>query len=90
MLAKKELFNKKEKRAARRKLHRQAWLTLGGFAKRECEVLDLSSTGARLRIDSGDIPSDNLGLSMTFDVRKSARCRLVWREKNMIGVEFVG
>lgn len=81
---------KKEKRATRHKVHRQAWLTLGGFAKRECEVLDLSSTGARLRVQSADIPSDDLGLSMTFDVRKAARCRLVWREKNVIGVEFVG
>jgi len=90
MFAKKELFIKKEKRAPRRKLNRQAWLTLGGFARRECEVLDLSATGARLRVDSADIPDDNLGLSMTFDVRKSARCRLVWRDKNVIGVEFVG
>lgn len=89
MLAKRELY-KKEKRAARHKLHRQAWLTLGGFARRECEILDLSATGARLKVDGADIPEDNLGLSMTFDVQKSARCRLVWRDKNVIGVEFVG
>ncbi len=81
---------KREKRAPRQKLHRQAWLTLGGFARRECEVLDLSATGAKLRVDSKNIPADNLGLSLTFDVRKTARCRLVWRDKNDIGVEFVG
>lgn len=90
MLAKKESFIRKEKRAARHKLHREAWLTLGGFARRRCEVLDLSTTGARLRVEGADIPGDNLGLSMTFDVHKSARCRLVWRDKNIIGVEFVG
>jgi hypothetical protein len=79
----------KEKRARRQKMHQEAWLTLGGFARRECEVLDLSTTGAKLRVDSKDIPADNLGLSMTRDVRRFTRCRLVWREKNVIGVEFV-
>ena len=80
----------KDKRARRQKMHHDAWLTLGGFARRECQVLDLSVTGARLRVDSNDIPSDNLGLSLTRDVRKVTRCRLVWRDKNVIGVEFIG
>jgi hypothetical protein len=83
------LLRKEKQRAQRHKLRREAWLTLGGFARRRCEVVDLSATGARLRVDSADIPGDNLGLSMNFDVNKFTRCRLIWREKNIIGVEFV-
>jgi hypothetical protein len=66
-----------------------AWLTLGGFARRDCKVLDLSSGGAKLYVEGDNIPEDNLGLSLNKDVRKSARCRLVWRKNNEIGVEFV-
>jgi hypothetical protein len=79
----------RDKRAKRHKVHQNAWLTLGGFARRECQVLDLSAGGAKLHVDSGDIPSDNLGLSMSKDVNKFTRCRLIWRDKNVIGVEFV-
>ena len=84
------MLPKKETRAKRKKLHREAWLTLGGFARRKCEVVDLSATGARLRVEGAAIPDDNnLGLSMNFDVNKFTPCRLIWREKNVIGVEFV-
>jgi hypothetical protein len=80
----------KDKRAKRKDMYQDAWLTLGGFARRECKVLNLSASGAKLEVDGLHIPSDNLGLSLTKDVRKFTRCRLVWRDKNVIGVEFVG
>jgi hypothetical protein len=79
----------RDKRSKRKKMYQDAWLTLGGFARRDCKVLDMSSGGAKLQIDSQDIPDDNLGLSMTKDIRKFTKCRLIWRDKNVIGVEFV-
>jgi len=79
----------REKRSVRHSMYQDAWLTLGGFARRDCKVLDLSVSGAKLFVDSDDIPDDNLGLSLNRDIRRVARCRLVWRKKNVIGVEFV-
>ena len=79
----------REKREKRQKLYQEAWLTLGGFARRECKVMDLSNGGARLEVDSRNIPEDNLGLSLTKDTRKFTKCRLAWRKGNVIGVEFV-
>jgi hypothetical protein len=79
----------REKRPPRRNVQEDAWLTLGGFARRECEVLNLSRNGAKLRVKSRDIPEDNLGLSLTKDIRKFTKCRLIWRDETIIGVEFI-
>jgi hypothetical protein len=81
---------KKEARKPRHSTRYHAWMLLdGGFAKRHCTILDLSSTGARIKLtDSGSITSD-LSLVLTGDVRKVTRCRLVWRKESVIGVEFI-
>ncbi len=79
----------REKRPRRHAMCRDAWLTLGGFARRHCKVLDLSSGGAKLFVDGPAFINGDLGLSLNMDVHKSSRCRMVWRDGNVIGVEFV-
>lgn len=81
---------KREARKARHQTMDQAWMTLdGGFAKRNCTILDLSVSGARLQMqDASPIPS-TMSLAFSRDVRKLTRCRLVWRKGSMIGVEFL-
>lgn len=82
---------RKETRKPRHTTQHHAWMMLdGGFAKRNCIVLNLSTGGARLKLtDSGAIGS-TLSLALTKDVRKVTHCRLVWRKDSTIGVEFVG
>ncbi|WP_245258733.1 PilZ domain-containing protein [Afipia broomeae] len=82
---------RKESRKPRHTTRHDAWMLLdGGFAKRNCTILDLSSGGARIKlIDTGPI-GNNLSLALTGDVRKVKHCRLIWRKDKIIGVEFRG
>lgn len=82
---------KRESRKPRHATRHDAWMLLdGGFAKRNCTILNLSSGGARIRLaDMGPI-GNKLSLVLTGDVRKVTHCRLVWRKDTIIGVEFVG
>jgi len=54
----------------------------------QCTVYDLSAGGARLRIEgNADIPEKfTLWLASNGAVRRD--CRIAWREKNEIGVQF--
>lgn len=81
---------RKEARKPRHSTQYKAWMLLdGGFAKRSCTILNLSSTGARIQLtDNGSIGTD-LSLALTGDVRKVTRCRLIWRKDSVIGVEFI-
>jgi hypothetical protein len=55
----------------------------------DCAVRDLTSIGAGIEIpDIGELPKT---FALTFDAGHSLRpCRLVWREVNRMGVEFLG
>lgn len=81
---------KRESRKPRHTTRHDAWMLLdGGFAKRNCTILNLSAGGARIRLaDMGPI-GNKLSLVLTGDVRKVTHCRLVWRKDSIIGVEFV-
>ena len=81
---------RKDPRKARHTTRHDAWMLLdGGFAKRNCTILDLSSGGARVKIADGGLLGSKLSLALTGDVRKVTHCRLVWRKDTIIGVEFV-
>ena len=81
---------RKEARKPRHNTQHRAWMLLdGGFAKRKCIILNLSATGAHIKLtDKGPIGND-LSLALTGDVRKVTRCRLIWRKDTAIGVEFI-
>ncbi|MBI3700119.1 MAG: PilZ domain-containing protein [Afipia sp.] len=81
---------KRETRKPRHKMQQHVWMTLdGGFAKRNCTVLDLSLSGAKILVhDKGPIDG-KLSIAFTGDVRKTTRCRLVWQKGSEIGVEFL-
>lgn len=81
---------KREGRKPRHKNSDEVWLTLdGGFAKRDCTVIDLSTTGACIKVkDAASVPGV-ISVAFSKDVRKLTRCRLVWRKGSMIGVEFL-
>ncbi len=62
----------------------------GGFAKRNCTILDISAGGARVKLADRELPGSRLSLALTGDVRKVTHCRVIWRKDAVIGVEFVG
>ena len=81
---------KKESRKTRHQTKHDAWMLLdGGFAKRNCTILDLSSGGARVKLDAVAPLGSGLHLALTGDVRRATSCRLIWRKDSIIGVEFI-
>jgi hypothetical protein len=58
-----------------------------GQQLRECTVWDESETGARLLVDAS-VP-DIFHIYVTLDFSSRRRCRVVWRSKTQVGVEFL-
>jgi hypothetical protein len=79
-----------KKREARKSVHQAGWITLdGGFAARPCVVQDMSSTGARITVDDGNVLSGRLRLAFSRDARTGRSCDVVWRRGKSLGVKFV-
>jgi hypothetical protein len=55
----------------------------------ECTVWDESETGARLVVDASETIPDIFHIYMTLDFSSRRRCRVVWRSKTQVGVEFL-
>ena len=60
-----------------------------GQQLRECTVWDESETGARLVVDAPETMPDIFHIYMTLDFSSRRHCRVVWRSKTQIGVEFL-
>jgi PilZ domain len=60
-----------------------------GEQLRECTVWDESETGARIIVDAPETVPDTFHIYMTLDFSSRRRCRVVWRSKSQIGVEFL-
>jgi hypothetical protein len=55
-----------------------------------CRVEDISETGARLRLsEEATILSENCTLSLSRNGPVLRRCRIVWQNKDALGVRFV-
>ena len=59
----------------------------GNFSTIDCVVRDLSTAGARLKLDHGAIVPDRFRLALDQDGREFA-CEVRWRTLNQLGVEF--
>jgi hypothetical protein len=63
--------------------------TIAGSPIGECNTLDISETGAKLKWTCpADIPPEFL-LSLSRNGKVRRRCHLRWREADKIGVRFV-
>ena len=60
-----------------------------GQQLRECTVWDESETGARLLVDASETIPDIFHIYVTLDFSSRRRCRVVWRSKTQVGVEFL-
>ena len=73
----------------RRIVNAPAWIRLdGGFATRECKIVDVSSAGVRLSLPfAAKIPAT---FTLLFSKRAQGhRVRTVWRRANEIGATFI-
>ncbi len=54
----------------------------------ECQVLDISDGGAK--IHAANLPDSADVFDLRLDSGTTYRCRVVWRDKQNLGIEFVG
>ena len=76
-------------RPSRRRTSQSAWMTVdGGFAARQCTILDISEGGARLRVDDPHFVKPQFQLK--FDRTSPGRaCKVAWKKGDVIGIKFV-
>jgi hypothetical protein len=78
-----------KKREARKAVHQTAWITLdGGFAARQCVVMDLSANGAKISIDAPQALNAKLRLAFSRDARTGRNCEVVWRRGKTLGLKY--
>jgi hypothetical protein len=79
----------KKTRPARRRTNQPAWMTVdGGFATRQCIVIDISEGGARLRVDDPQFVKPQFQLK--FDRTSPGRaCKVAWKKGDVVGIKFV-
>ncbi len=80
-----------KKRDVRRSVRQAGWITLeGGFAARQCTVMDLSATGAKIVVDDPtSVTTSKVRLAFARDARTGRNCEVVWRRGKTVGVKFV-
>lgn len=84
------MAKQRDKREPRKSVRQSGWITLdGGFAARPCEVLDLSTSGAKLMLAEVASLGPKLRLGFSRDARAGRNCEVVWRRGATVGVKFV-
>jgi len=75
----------------RNKIHQRAWISVGdGLPLRNCTVIDISDSGAKLILDDIDEMPLEFGLWLSRYGHPRYSCRIVWSKQNTIGVRFSG
>lgn len=70
-------------------MHYPAWIVFApGQSPYRCMLFDISASGARIQFD------DNLKPPIEFTLLMSAKgkrrnCRVIWRDQESVGVEFL-
>lgn len=85
------MFGKKlRRRDTRRKCTREGWITMKGvFAQRQCDVLDISPSGARIRIDDVRFLSGRFNLKLAREEAAGRSCKIAWQDGKIVGLEFI-
>jgi hypothetical protein len=66
-----------------------AWIVIGGRADRECTVLDIAQTGAKVVVQLNQGIPDRFELAFFQSLDKRQKCQVIWRRGKVLGVKFV-
>ncbi len=79
-----------KRRSHRQSLKYPAKIDVGdGKPPRSCVMTDVSATGARVIVDAPDQIPDRFSLLLAAEHGTQRRCKVVWREANELGLEFM-
>jgi PilZ domain len=78
------------RKSTRRPVRHGSWIFVGANTPLiPCVLLDVSDSGARLKVDPAtELPADFI-LVLSRDKRLNRRCRMIWRDEGMVGATFV-
>ncbi|MBV8924858.1 MAG: PilZ domain-containing protein [Bradyrhizobium sp.] len=66
-----------------------AWIVISGRADRECSVVDLAATTAKVVVQDGTGIPDRFELAFFQAVDKRRKCEVIWRRGRMLGIRFL-
>ena len=79
----------RQTRPASRRTNQLAWITVdGGFATRQCTLIDISEGGARLRVEDPQFVKREFQLKLERSSPGRA-CKIAWKNGDVIGIKFV-
>jgi hypothetical protein len=78
---------KDSKREVRRIRHLSAWIMVQGRVNSECQVLDVSKSGAKLVAPTSSAVPDRFDLAF-FQGDQPRGCEVIWRHGKVLGVKF--
>jgi len=80
-----------EHRKDTRRIVRQAarMVCSDGSGLGTCLMIDVSRTGARLRVDASDAVPDEFILLLSHDGKLHRQCAVAWRSLTAVGVRFL-
>ena len=76
------------KRGVRRIRQVSAWIVVPGRDAVECQVMDVSASGAKIISPMPSQVPDRFELAFTKSGDKHRACEVVWRRGKTIGVQF--
>jgi hypothetical protein len=85
-----QIMSSAEKRKSlRRSITYPAFIDLGDGLAIECTLCDASQQGALLAVAEPDSVPDQFILALSSGGAARRRCRVAWRTKDQVGVEFL-
>jgi hypothetical protein len=73
----------------RNTVYKRAWISVGeGLPLRDCTVIDISDSGAKLALENIDEIPREFSLRLSRYGHQYYPCRIVWSKLNTIGVRF--
>jgi len=80
----------RKSRASRRQADAPAWIVVDrAFGVQRCKVVDISQSGAQIRVDNPSAVPTFFTLSFDQKDRLGQHCKVVWRSMSTLGVQFV-
>jgi PilZ domain len=76
-------------REVRRARRLSAWIVLAGQENQQCQLMDISKSGAKITVGASSQVPQTFELAFTETATKRQACEVIWRRGKMIGVQFV-
>ncbi len=76
------------RKAKRRPVHYPAWIEVEGSDLGECQLSDVSDSGARLQVPSPEKLPEVFTLRLSSMGNSRRKCRVIWRSETEVGLEF--